>query len=72
MDHRNKRALVGRVYFSMQEVADAMGEDVRKVRRWLRREGAIVKRGRWWYTTKDLLRGAFPEAYDTVIAGLPE
>lgn len=54
------------------EVAAVLGWNTVRVRRWLMREGACSKHGRWWYTSKSQLRRVFREAADEVIAGLPE
>lgn len=62
----------GRVLWSTAEVAEVLGWDPRRVRRWLRREQACERRGRLYYTDKLLLRRAFGSAADEVIANLPE
>lgn len=76
------RPSIQQVWYSMAEVAEAAGfvykSGARKgelntemARAWLRRERAVIKRGRWWYTTKELLRRAFPHEAEDILAGLP-
>lgn len=58
------------VYYSMREVADAVGWSVPRVRRRLVEAGAIEQLGRHLYTTRGLLRLAFPRAWHEVLAEL--
>lgn len=60
------------VYFPIADVARVLKWRVERTRRWLRREGALVRKGRYYYVTKPLLRAAFPEAWDDVCARLFE
>jgi len=57
-------------YFTTDELADLLNEqaghnawDARRVKRWLRRSGAGLKRGGRWVTTRDLLREHMPELW---------
>lgn len=69
----NAPAGPGRVIWSMAEVAEVMGWETRRVRRWLRKQDAVRRVGRQFYTSKGQLRRAFgPEAASDVIAHLPE
>lgn len=78
-----KRALVIRQYYSVEDAAQLLGEtfkrgprkgelNTQKVRRWLKKEGALIKRGRFYYATRDMLRRAFPEAWDQIYAAMVE
>ena len=70
---RNAPAGPGRIVWSMAEIAEVMGWEVRRVRRWLLREGAVRRQGRHWYTSKSQLRRAFgADVAAEVIANLPE
>jgi hypothetical protein len=51
------------VYIEMREIALDVGWETRRVRGWLRRGGAAVKRNGRWVTTMDLLRDSFPEIW---------
>ena len=62
----------GRILWSVAEVAEVLGWPTWRVRRWLLREGACTRRGRYYYTCRSQLRRAFPHAADEVIANLPE
>jgi hypothetical protein len=44
---------------TVAEVADALGWRVERTRRLLLRHGACFQDGRYWYTTRDLLRAHF-------------
>ena len=43
-----------------------------RARRWLRRTGALVKRGKRYYTTPELLRDHWPEVFVRVCDGESE
>gem|GEM_PF-6130893 len=56
-----------RGYLSTAQVAELFGSKewpVRRVRRWLTREGALVRKGRHLYTTRSKLRVAFRDVFD--------
>jgi len=42
------------------------------MRRWLQREGALVKHGRHYFATRGMLRKSFPETWDEVVAALSD
>lgn len=50
-------------YISMQKVAEALGVTRDTARRWCIRERCAQKRGHRYYTTRDQLIAAFPEAF---------
>jgi len=59
------------VYLTVSQVAKLMGGadagwNYKKVRRWLDREGCIIRRAGSCVTTLDLLRAHFPEVWDRV------
>jgi len=59
----SKSAAENKLYFTMRDVADLVGEDIQTIRYVLKKEkGARKRRGRW-VTTRDQLLAAFPEAY---------
>lgn len=63
----------GRILWSTAEIAEVLRWSTRRTRRWLQREGACRRQGDGhYYTSKALLRRAFPDAADEVIASLPE
>lgn len=68
---RNRPA-PGRILWSTAEIAEVMGWDSQRIRRWLIREKACSKHGRHYYSSKAQLRRVFREAADEVIANLPE
>ena len=47
---------------TIAEVAEALGWRVERTHRLLLRNEACFKDGRYWYTTRDLLRAHFGEA----------
>jgi hypothetical protein len=53
-------ARLGKTFIETKDVAAIMGWNVDKARYWLKREGAAVKRGGRWYTTRSTLAAAFP------------
>ena len=57
---------VDRIYISVAQVARLLGWRTQRAKRWLRREGAAVKIGDRWYTTRDRLRASFPEVLDAI------
>lgn len=64
-------------YISTQTVADYLNSpkdpwDGQRARRWLKRSGALVKKGRKYFTTPELLKNAFPEAWETVLEAMAE
>ena len=44
-----------------------LGWRTERAKRWLRREGAAVKKGAHWYTTDRLLVRHFPEAFEHLV-----
>jgi hypothetical protein len=66
------RGAPGRVLWSTKEIAEVLGWNTHRVRRWLMRERAATKHGRHYYTSKAQLRRVFREAADEVISSLPE
>lgn len=62
----------GRIYFSVAQIASVMGWPVYYTRRWLKKHDALIRRGRFWFTTRGLLRRRFPEEWDEILAELPE
>lgn len=57
------RQRVKKIYFTPAEVAQVIGRTTQTARIWLRREGALLKRGGRYYTTAERLLAAFPEAF---------
>lgn len=59
-----------RGYISVARVAELMGDEwpVHRMRRWLKREGALVRKGRYYYTTRARLRTAFPDVFHELFA----
>ena len=55
--------------YTTAEVAEILGWDVRRTRRWLLRTGAGKKRGGRVVTTLGLLAEHFPEAWREVAIG---
>ena len=64
--------LPGSSYLPLAEVAKLMGWETRRVRRWLAREGGMFKKGRYFYTTRDRMRAAFPEVWEEIALSLEE
>lgn len=62
-------AKLGKAYIEVAQIADAMGWRTERTRRWLLREGAVFKKGRYWYTTRQLLMASFPEVYEDLVLG---
>lgn len=62
---------LGKGYIGTAQIARALGPEwsSERVRRWLLREGAAVKKGRLWYTTRAKLRAVFPEVYEELLMG---
>lgn len=59
--------------WSTVEIAEVLGWEVHRVRRWLVREQAAHKRGRHWYANRmGLVRVFGAEGADDIIANLPE
>jgi hypothetical protein len=58
------------VYLTVSQVAKLMGGgpewNYKRVRRWLIREGCLLRRAGTCVTTLDLLRAKFPEVWDRV------
>lgn len=50
-----------KVYIPVAKIAKVLGWRTQRAKRWLIREGAGVKIGGLWYTTRDRLRASFPE-----------
>lgn len=63
---------LGKGYISVAQVSHLLGPKewpVHRVRRWLVREGAVVRKGRYLYTTRAKLRAVFPEVYEELFMG---
>lgn len=58
-----KKTAKKKIYFTTSEVAEVIGKSTETARNWLRREGALVKRGGRYYATLDRLIVSFPEAF---------
>lgn len=52
------------VYISMAQIAAILGWRTERAREWLRKEGATIRIGRQYYTTRSRLRAEFPEILD--------
>lgn len=52
-----------KIYYTTAEVAKVLGKSTETARKWLKREGALMKRGGHYYTTAARLYSAFPEAF---------
>lgn len=68
----NHESPVGRVLWSVKEIAEVLQWNTHRVRRWLLRDNACTKHGRYYYSSKAQLRRVFREAADEVIAKLPD
>ncbi len=53
-----------KTYFDTRDVARLMGWSTEQARYWLKREGAVVKRGGRWYTTESRLRAHFQGTFE--------
>jgi hypothetical protein len=62
----------GRILWSTAEIAEVLRWESWRVRRWLVREQACTRHGRYYYANKAQLRRVFREAADELIAHLPE
>lgn len=62
----------GRILWSTVEIGEVMGWHTHRIRRWLIRENACSKHGRYWYASKAQLMRVFREAAHEIIANLPE
>jgi hypothetical protein len=58
------------LYFTVRQIVDLFGDEeewpIHRVRRWLLREKAVVKRSGKWVTTIDKLRATFPEVANRI------
>lgn len=64
---RSKRLVLGPGLISTAEISEVLGPDkwpTHRVRRWLIRTGAAIRRGRHVYTTRAKLRESFHELYE--------
>jgi hypothetical protein len=61
-----------RVWWSMAECAEAWSVTVQVVRDRLRACNAAQKMGRLWYTSRGLLKHAFPKDWPDMVARLPQ
>lgn len=59
-----------RIYFTCAEIAKVLGWTTERAREWLVREKAVVRHGRHYFTTRGLLRRAFPETWSEVVAAI--
>lgn len=59
------------VWISMGDLARVLGWSTIRTKRWFRKNRAAVKRGGRWYTTRSLIRRAFPEEWEEVTSRLP-
>ena len=62
------KARVLKGYIPVSKVGEILHWPTWKVRRWLLRDGAAVRKGRHWYTTRSQLRAAFPHVYHELFA----
>lgn len=69
---RRARANVVRLFWSMADVAVALGWSVESTRDRFRAAGGAIKIGRLWYTSRGKLRRMFPDDWQDVVARLPE
>lgn len=51
------------MYYSTAEVGQLMGKSTKTAWKWLRREGALIKRHGRCYTTAERLMACFPEVF---------
>jgi hypothetical protein len=58
--------VTSKVYFTTREIADLLGWQQQRARRWLKRADALVKRNGELVTTRELLCAAFPEAWQRI------
>jgi hypothetical protein len=64
---KRKVSLAEKKYFSSEDVRALLGlENTKQAIRWLRREGAAVKKGSRIYTTRNRLMAAFPEVFQSL------
>lgn len=61
-----KVANKARPRLSIAEVAEALGWRVERTRRLLQRNNACFRDGRYWYTTRDLLRAQFGDVLNYI------
>lgn len=61
-----RRVVPKKIYLGTHDVAELMGWSTDQARYWLKREGAVQKRGGRWYTTESRLRAVFPEAFEAL------
>jgi hypothetical protein len=68
--------LSGQVIVPVGAIAGVLGWTLTRTKRWLKRDGILCKQrsGRYGrcYTTTALLRSAYPETADHIIAGLDD
>jgi hypothetical protein len=62
-------AKLGRGYIEVAALAESLGWRTERMRRWLMREDALIKKGRYYYTTKSRLLAAFPEVFEELFLG---
>lgn len=58
------------VLIPTDKLADAMGWETRKMRRWILREGAAVRYGHRYFISRGRFRLSFPDIADEVFARL--
>lgn len=52
-----------KIFYETKDVAALLGLSTDQARYWLKREGAVRKRGGRYYTTIERIVSAFPEAF---------
>jgi hypothetical protein len=55
-----------KTYLDTRDVARLMGWSTDQARYWLKREGAVMKRGGRWYTTESRLRAEFQSTFESL------
>lgn len=60
---------LGKGYIEVARVARRLGWRTERTRRWLDREGALVKVGDRYYTTRGRLRAAFSDVFEELFIG---
>ena len=69
---RRVKADVVRLFWSMADVAAALGWSVESTRDRFRAAGGAMKIGRLWYTSRGKLKRMFPDDWADVVARLPK
>ncbi len=62
-----KKPRLGRLYFTIAQIAEILGWSYLRTQTWLKRAGALVKIGTRYYTTKTLMKRSFPAIFDKIV-----